>query len=576
MIRVSLGYAPLVSAEWCGLPVIRVVKSDLERLVGRRLSNEEIMDLLPRVKCEVEVVEEDGTIEYEATHDRPDLYSAEGLARSLRALLGLPVHRYKFVDEGFKAYNRGVPRRPYAAFAVVRDLSLDDEAVKQIMQLQEKLATTYGRRRRKASVGVYDLDTFKPPIYYELRDPIKTRFTPLEEAKEMSLQEILVETEKGRIYRHLLKGWEKYPVLRDKDGRILSMPPIINSEDTKVTVETRNVLIDSTGIDPVTVVDIVTIMATSIAERSRTGRIVYVETIYPDKSVVRAPKDKGRVVIVNTRDVSMLLGVELGVKELGKLLSSMGHSVEKIDDERLRVTAPPYRIDILNYTDIAEDAAMALGYGVIGRDVVGLPPATHPGRLHPLEFLSRIMRKILVGYGFIEVANYMMSNPGEQLGLLRQGDLGLIRVSNPKMEKYTALRRWLAPGLLNTYIENHEKHPELKIFEIGDVAIPSEESETGAVIERRLGILVSHSKATLTDGIAYLTVIMDRLGLKPIYRKKEIKGFLPQRTSSIVIDGEEIGFVGEVHPEILYNHGVENPVVIVEITLDKLLKSLNK
>ncbi len=557
------------------MPVIRVVKYDLERIVGRILSREEILEYLPRVKCEVEYIDDDGTIEYEATHDRPDLYSAEGLGRALRALMGLEVHRYKFIDEGVKAYSRGVPGRPYVAFAIVRDLELDDEAVKQIMQLQEKLATTYGRRRRKASIGVYDLDTVKPPIYYELADPIKTRFTPLEEAKEMSLQEILVETEKGRLYRHLLKGWNKYPVLRDRDGRILSMPPIINSEDTKVTTSTRNVLIDSTGTDPKTVVDMVTIMATSIAERSGSGRIVYVDTYYPDKTVLRAPRDKGVELVVRTSDVEDLLGVPIGTDKLLELLARMGYRVEKISEEEVKAEAPPYRIDVLNYTDIAEDAAMALGYELIGRNALNLPPATHPGRIHPIEFLSRTMRKILVGYGFLEVANYMMSNPKEQLELLEQGELELVKVSNPKMEKYTVLRRWLAPGLLSVYLENHENRPEMKIFEIGDVVVPSKESETGAVSERRLGLLISHQKTTLTDGIAYLTVIFERLGLKPSYHKGEVKGFLPQRTAIVEVNGEEVGFVGEVHPKILYEKGVENPVVIAEISLDKILRMIS-
>jgi len=196
------------------MPVIIVAKWDLERLIGRSLSREEIMDLLPRVKCEVEEIIDD-TISYEAPHDRPDLFSVEGLARALRLLLGIGGNEFVFEDRGLKAYNTGVPRRPYIAFAIVEDLELDDESIAQLMNLQEKLHITYARDRRKASIGLYDLDKFRLPVYYELVDPRTTRFTPLDESREMNLLEILESTEKGIKYRHLLEGWEKLPVIRD-------------------------------------------------------------------------------------------------------------------------------------------------------------------------------------------------------------------------------------------------------------------------------------------------------------------------------------------------------------------------
>lgn len=553
------------------MPVIRIAKWDLERLIGRILSDEEIMNYLPRIKCEVETISEDGEIEYEATHDRPDLYSVEGVARSLRYFLGLRSSEYRFVDEGVKAYNMGVPRRPYIAFAIVRDLELDDEAVKQIMQLQEKLATTYGRSRRKASIGVYDLDKFKMPVYYELRDPNTASFVPLNDVREMTLREMLVETEKGRIYGYLIKDWEKYPVIRDAEGKILSLPPIINSEDTKVTKYTKNVLIDSTGIDPKTVIDMVTIMATSIAERSTTGTIVFVDTIMPDNTLLRAPREKGPMIEFNLSDAEKVLGVKIDKEKVEELLRKMGYIGVEIADGKVKVITPPYRLDVKSWIDIAEDLAIAMGYDTIGLEANELPTATHPGRIHPLEYISRLIREILVGYGYVEVASYMMSNPRIQLEMFGIADKEIIRVSNPKMDKYTGLRRWLTPGLLEVIIENKEKRTSIKIFEIGDVAIPDPNTDTGARIERRAGIAITYKKATLTDGLAIVSAILDRFRLKPVFEKTFIQGMLPERTASIKIDGEEVGFVAEIHPEILYRLDIPFPVVVSEIALNKLL-----
>ncbi len=556
------------------MPVIRISKWDLERLVGKSLSREEILDLLPRLKCEVEVIEDD-IIEYEATHDRPDMYSVEGLARGIRYLLGIEGREYRIIESNHKAYSEDIPHRPYVAFAIVKDLELDEEAVKQIMQLQEKLATTYGRNRRKASIGVYDLDTFKMPIYYELRDPHKTRFVPLNDTREMSLAEILEETEKGREYGWLIKDWDKYPVIRDVNDKILSMPPIINSEDTKVTEETKNVLIDSTGTDPDTVVDLVTVMATSIAERSKTKKIYVVKTIMPNKKVLKAPRKERGIVEVDPRDINELLGLSIETEKMINYLKRMGFKNIRRKKDLLLVTIPPYRLDIHNWVDIAEDIAIAYGYENIGVEANELPPATHTGRIHPLEYLSRVFRKLLTSYGYVEVANYMMSNPYIQLEVFGRED-EMIKVTNPKMEKYTGIRTWLTPGLLEVVSANTGKEKEIKIFEIGDVVIPDEECETGARTERRVGIAISHDKATLTDGLAIINTLLELYGFKPVFEKTYVRGLLPERTAEIRIMGHRIGFVGEIHPKVLVKLGIENPVVVIEIILNDLLSLLNK
>jgi len=555
------------------LPVIRVSRKDLERLVGRRLSTEEILDLLPRLKCEVEMVEDDA-LEYEATHDRPDLFSVEGLARGLRYLLGIDGNSYECLDLGYKAYAEDIPERPYIAFAIVKDLELDSEAIRQIMQLQEKLATTYGRGRRKASIGVYDLDKVEMPVYYELKDP-STRFKPLNETREMSLLEILEYTDKGREYGWIIRDWKKYPVLRDSKNRILSMPPIINSEDTKVTEATSNILIDVTGTDLDTVVDLVTIMAFNIAERSRTRKVYLVEVIYKNKTSVKAPLCRRGFIEVDVHKVNDVIGIALSSEEAAKLLTRMGFSKIDIRDSILLVEIPAYRVDIRNCVDIAEEIAIAIGYENLGKEAVSLPPAVHPGRLNPIEHLSRLLRKLLASYGYIEVANYMMSNPHIQLEVF--GISGeMILVSNPKMDKYTGLRVWLTPGLLEVVAANIEREKEVRVFEIGDVVIPSRECETGACSERRLGVAISHDKATLTDGLALATSILESLGLKPIYRKASISGMLPQRCAEIVVEDTVIGFVGEVHPLALVRLGIEKPVVVLEIKLNTLLSLMHR
>jgi len=551
------------------LPVIRVSRKDLINLVGVDLDRDELVYLLSMLKCEVEFIDGD-VIEYEATHDRPDLYSVEGLARGIRLLLGIEKSGFIFVDEGYKAYNVDVSRRPYIAFTIVKNVNLDEEAVIQMMQLQEKLATIYGRNRRKASIGVYDLDKFRMPIYYELRDPLSTRFTPLNSDREMNLKEILEETDKGREYGWLIRDWDKYPVIRDADGKILSMPPIINSEDTKVTIGSRNILIDSTGTDPELVVNLVTIMATSIVERSVDKRIYFVETELYSGEKIKAPRSVGKNIEVNINDINSLIGIKLSRSKIVELLTRMGYKIVRSSGKKLVLEAPVYRLDTLGWVDVAEDIAIGYGYDKIGQLAHELPPAIHAGRIHRIEYLSRLFRKLLVSYGYVEVVNYMMSNPEIQLRLFSRSD-DMIRVSNPKIDKYTGLRIWLTPGLLEVVKENVEKEKEIRIFEIGDVAIPDNSMETGARIERRVGIGISHDKATLTDGLSIVNTLLKNLGLSPVYRKSTQPGFLSQRCADVFVNDVYAGFVGEIHPEILLKMNIDKPVVVSELVLNNLL-----
>lgn len=551
--------------------MIRVNLRDLERLLGKPLELRELYKGLARLKCEIEAVSGD-ILEYEASHDRPDLFSCEGLARALRPFLGLPRKDYRIVDSSrVKGYAEHIAGRPYIALAVVRDVELDNEAITQIMQLQEKLASIYGRNRRKASIGVYDLDAIEPPIYYKAVDPDAVRYIPLNESREITLREVLMETEKGRLYGYIIESMDKYPVLMDSKNRVLSLAPILNADFNKVTSSTRNILIDSTGVDPQLVIDVVTIMSLSIAERSKSGIVESVEVVYPDGSVLKAPRERGNTIRVNVKEVRRLLGVNLEPESVAGYLGQHYYKIKAVEGDSMDVEAPAYRIDVRSWVDVAEDIAISIGYNTLGGEAASLPHSVSIGRMHPLEYYSRRIRDILVGLGLSEVANYMLSSMETQRTLLGQRSLNIFTLENPRSEKYAVLRAWLSPGILETIVENAGRRSRIMIFEIGDVVIPDESMETNARVERRLCIAISHRDATLTDGLAVIKALSRELGLEPSFMKTSMEGFLEERTSLIVVKGRRVGFIGEVDPRILYKLRVENPVVIGEIVLNELI-----
>lgn len=554
------------------MPVIEMSLSDLERLLGVRLTTKDLYGYLARLKCEIEEIRGDLVI-FEANSDRPDLFSVEGVARALRPWIGIESPKYVIKHSSVRGYAETIPQRPYVALSIVRDVHLDDQAIVQVMQLQEKIADTYGRRRRKVSIGVYDLDLIKPPVYYKLVDPDETKYRPLNESEELSLRQVLEKTEKGQIYGYIIKDMSKYPALIDVENRVLSLVPILNSDNCKITPKTRNVLIDATGTSLQDVLNAVTIMTFNLAERSRGREIEVVEVVYEDGLVVRAPRVESEPLEVDLDRVENLIGISINPDEATQLLGKFYYEVLAIRDGKIAVRAPPYRIDVKTWVDVAEDIAIAYGYEKLGIEAESLPETRSIGKITPLEYVSKRIRDILVGMGFQEVANYMMTSKHSQLEIMKIRDMELFVVENPRSERFEALRRWLAPQLLEVAVENSGKYNKITVFEVGDVVEPEAGRETGAVVDRRVGLLITYDKATLTDGLAHAKALLRELGIECSFEKGTVEGFLRERTALVRACGTVLGYVGEVNPGVVHELGLKHPVVIVELSISRIISS---
>ncbi|MFQ5892476.1 MAG: phenylalanine--tRNA ligase subunit beta, partial [Candidatus Methanofastidiosia archaeon] len=213
------------------MPVITFSKKDLLNLIGEEIEAEELKYNISMIGTDLEEFSEEITVEI--FPDRPDMLSVEGFARALEGFLEIKTGLEKFEvqeDERFVArIEEKVKKvRPAVVCAVVKDVELSDEAVKSLMQIQEKLHITHGRDRRRVSIGFHDLDKIAFPVTYTTKPP-EFSFIPLESFHEMSMREILSRHKKGKEYAHLLERFSEYPVWIDSQGKVLSMPPIINS-----------------------------------------------------------------------------------------------------------------------------------------------------------------------------------------------------------------------------------------------------------------------------------------------------------------------------------------------------------
>jgi phenylalanyl-tRNA synthetase beta chain len=554
------------------MPVITFDVNDFCKLVGKDIPVKDIEEKLPMLGVGVESIEKD-EFYVEVNPNRPDMLSVEGLARAFSSFIdiktGLRTYKAEKTIYLVKVDSLTRPIRPYIVNAIVTDVEMTDEFIKSLMQIQEKLHVTHCRKRRKAAIGVHDLDKIKFPVLYTAKD-LSYKFIPLGEQKEMTLDNILKHTSKGKDYSWVLKGMDKHPILIDADNKVMAMPPIINSIHTMVEEKTKNLFIDITGTDEKTINEVLNIVVTSLADRG--GKIQLVRIKYPDREI-ETPKLGTEMMNLEPNYVNRLLGIKLTNYEMIEYLQKMGFDAVEVG-KNLQVVIPCYRTDIMHAMDLVEDIAIAYGYDRFKPEI---PNISTIGDEDPLESFSTKLRTLLVGYGLQEVVTFMLTNKNNLYKKMLMEEKDVIETANSKTEEYDTVRNWFLPSLMEVLWRNrHREYPQ-NIFEVGDVIELSPSSETGAKTMRRLGIVLCHSKANFSEMKSTVESILSNLGIK-YYKIEEstLPSFIPGRAAKIVINEKNLGRFGEIHPEVVSNWELEMPVAACELCVNLLFDSIKR
>ena len=264
------------------MPTTEFAFQELCTLLGRQVRPEDVRDSISMLGVDVERIDNEKIV-MEVFPNRPDMLGIEGFARALIGVMDIDagLTEYQTEDSGIKLYVESSVKevRPYISAGVVRDISLTDEHLVSLMNIQEKLHITHGRNRKKVAIGVHDLSKVTPPFTYKAAGPEEISFVPLDTDVRMSLSEILKKHPKGMAYAGLLKGFNKYPVILDKNGDVLSFPPIINGERTRLSESTRDIFIDVTGTDRKAVDSAMNILVAGLLDRcGRAGTVEILES----------------------------------------------------------------------------------------------------------------------------------------------------------------------------------------------------------------------------------------------------------------------------------------------------------
>ncbi len=541
------------------MPVVEVRFDKILPRLG--MGKEELLEKLPYLGLDLEDVGED-YVKVEYNPNRPDYSTRWGIERGLKGLLGIEVGMPKFevkrsgievlVDERVSSV------RPYILCVVAKGLKLDDEAIKQLIGMQEDLHEGLGRGRRKVSIGLHDLDAIKPPLTYTLKGP-SFRFRPLNASRDMSVEEVLRETEVGRRYGYIVEG-RGYPMLLDSKGGVLAFPPIVNGDMTRVSEDTRNLFVDVTGTDMRLVEDVVSIIAATLSEIAE--ELCGVEVVYGDRRVFM-PDMKPIRMEVELEPLTDLLGLKLSPEEAVECLRRCRIDATTSKGS-LKLEIPRYRIDVMHPVDIAEE--IMLGYGVY-RLKPKLPRFKGSGSKDAKLKLLDEFREAMIGLGMIEVVNFTLLSGRALYDYMNRGGKGL-RVENPKSSEYEALRDMLLPSLLLTLARNLDEEYPQKIFEVGRVFDGEGEAY-------HLSACIASSDTDYTDIKSHLTsLIRNTMGIDPETEGLELPFMIPGRSASVKVGGEEVGFLGEVGPDVLERFGLRVPVSAFELDLEPLVKLL--
>ncbi|MCG7840396.1 MAG: phenylalanine--tRNA ligase subunit beta [Methanomassiliicoccales archaeon] len=543
------------------MPVINFNLEDLRSLIGTRLEDREVLGRIPMIGADFhdfDPVTKEASIEF--FPNRPDLYSVEGIARALRAFfdieLGLRTYDMASSDIVLKVEPSVKKVRPYVVGAIIRDVTLDDKIIRSLMELQEKLHLTVGRKRAKVAIGVHDLDKVTPPFVYRAVAPDSISFVPLAKEEPMTLAEILEKHEKGRDYKHLLEGKELYPVILDKDNKVLSFPPIINGRLTTVTTETKNLFIDVTGTDQNTISGVLNIVCTSIAERN--GVIQTINLRGEEKGIT--PNLRPKQWLVDVDRTNALLGLDLEPLSMCQCLTRMGYSAEP-KGRKVKVSSSPVRMDLIHVADVIEDVAIGYGYENFGNSK---PVFSTIGGERKIERVADLVRQMMVGFGYWEVTTLTLSSIGEQFAKTRFPEVEVVEVLNPVSEDHNCLRVQLIPSLLT--VLRRSKHRDLpqRIFEVGDVVISTKR-------RKHLAIMAIHSKAGFTEMKSLAEGVLKELGVQCSFHPGDIGTFIPGRCAVVMVNGRNVGHFGELHPQVIVDYEMGYPIIAFELDLQDLM-----
>ncbi|XP_075892961.1 phenylalanine--tRNA ligase beta subunit [Nelusetta ayraudi] len=589
------------------MPIVGVKKDLLFKALGRTYTDEEFDELcfeygleLDEITSEKELIsKEQGDTKASGASDailykidvpanRYDLLCLEGLVRGLQVFKNkLEAPRYKRVSPVSGEPQRLIITketaavRPYAVAAVLRNITFTQERYDSFIELQEKLHQNICRKRSLVAIGTHDLDTISGPFTFTAKPPADISFQPLNQTKEYTATQLmaLYKTDNHlKHYLHIIEDKPVYPIIYDSNGVVLSMPPIINGNHSKITLQTKNVFIECTATDQTKAKIVLDMMVTMFCEYcSQPFTVEEAEVVKPDGQICKYPELAYRKEKLSSELINKKVGINETTENISQLLTRMclRSSPTGVGDE-IEIEVPPTRSDILHACDIVEDAAIAYGFNNIPRTT----PRTYTiANQFPLNKLTELLRQDLAAAGFTEALNFALCSQediADRIGK-KITETRAVHIANPKTAEFQVARTTLLPGLLKTIAANRKMPLPLKLFEVSDVVLKDETKDVGVRNSRRL-CAVYYNKS---PGFEVIHGLLDRtmqlLEVKPArgdgyhIQAADDSTFFPGRCAEVFVRGESVGRLGVLHPDVINRFELTMPCSALEMDIELFL-----
>ncbi len=579
------------------MPTISVPQSLLRTLMTEQGFDHDINvvnDQLPLLGTDIDVCDED-QLDIEIFPDRPDLLSGETLAVAMANFLhGAEAKPHLEIGESgitMSVDARLKSIRPVIYGAVVKGVNLPEDAeerelfVKGLMDHQEKLHFALGRGRRRASIGVHDLEKLAPP-FRVVAVPDSHRFTPLASEQAMTVAEILHQHPKGVDYAHLLEGMDAYPMILDSNDDVLSFPPIINGDHTTVTHGTTDFFVDVTGWDERACEASLMLVCLQLAQRG--GAVQSVEVITCENNTITTPTGTGRQHAVPEELVAQLLGRSFTDEELQNAIRRMGGlfdgrrpagpdapetsekmAVASAGTNELLFTMPRWRFDLLHPVDLVEELAIGHGYEDLGEDLPKAPLTAQPRGDHHLR---RRLRESMQGLGMVQIQSLTLSNEDDQFTNMRWSpNHAVTAITNPITVDHTVLRQHLLPGLLKLLATNRHHDLPQAVYELGTVVRDHRN-------EDRLAFLTAERSGGFAAVRGRIQALCTDLGIENWAAEALEEGdgpWLAGRGAKLVVNGQWVGCFGELDPSVAMHYDLRVPLNGAELDVTALMATLD-
>lgn len=526
------------------MAIIKISQKDLCSLSG--VCAREVEPILTELGIPLDKKEGD-ELHIEITPNRPDWLSVEGVARCVSSYKTGKPKSYSIKKSKMAiTIDKSVSDvRPIFAGAYITGVKLTPQILDSLIQLQEKLHDTLGRNRKKMAIGIHDAKNISPPFTYKTVNPTSIKFTPLGMDTQLNCSQILSQHEKGQKYAHLVST--KCPIIIDSKNQVLSFPPIINGELTKVTLDSKELFIDCTGTHKDSVFVTVNILAAALADRGATIHTILInKKEHPLLSPIKTT--------FKLKETSKLLGISLTQKDAKKHLERMGHTLEGTT-----ARSPAYRSDILHSVDLCEDIAISIGYN-------NFEP-------QPADFFSigkkennSFIHQTCLGLGFFEASSWILTNQR----VLENSAVALdsaLRVQNPLTQEFTTMRPAIYPNMLEIFANSKSQPMPQNLYEFGPII----KTSGSAIIQNtNLCFASAHPKSNFSQIHSILKAFLDAQNIQYSLIDADINGFIQKRCAKILINSKEVGILGEIHPNVLEQFSIEQPVCIIELDAKSL------